>query len=82
MDKILLTITLKMFRIIAYKDILTLTNYLIKTARNDFEKIRAIWIWITNNISYDIEGYFSNSNVNYDAESTFKKRIGVCMGYA
>ncbi|MFN3412048.1 MAG: transglutaminase domain-containing protein [Exilispira sp.] len=65
----------------ANKDILTLTNYLIRPARNDFEKIRAIWIWITNNISYDIEGYFSNNITTYDAESTFKNRKGVCMGY-
>lgn len=64
------------------KDIETLAKYLVKTSKNELEKARAIWIWITNNISYDVDGYFSGSISTYDAQTAFNKRLGVCSGYA
>ncbi len=64
------------------KDIENLTKYLIQPAKSDIEKARAIWIWITNNITYDVDGYFSGSITTYDAQTAFEKRIGVCSGYA
>lgn len=36
------------------KSIVRLANYLIVPAQNDFEKVRAIFRWITENISYSI----------------------------
>lgn len=63
-------------------NIYTLTEYLIKPAKSDIERVRAIWIWITDNISYDVDGYFSGNISTYDAQNTFQKRKGVCSGYA
>lgn len=63
-------------------DIETLTKYLIKPAKTDLEKVRAIWVWITNNISYDVGGYFSGNISTYDAQTAFQKKMGVCSGYA
>ncbi|HUU28028.1 MAG TPA: hypothetical protein VM123_09465 [archaeon] len=37
----------------------SLVAYLIKPARNDREKLRAIFRWITANILYDTEGYWA-----------------------
>ena len=37
----------------------TLVEYLIKPARNDHERLRAIFCWITHNIAYDTEGFFA-----------------------
>lgn len=60
----------------------TLTHYLLKPAKSELEKFRAIWIWITDNIAYDVDGYFSGSITSYDAQTAFSKRVGVCSGYA
>lgn len=46
------------------------------------EKVRAIWIWITNNISYDVDGYFTGSITTYDWNEVFTKRKEVCSGYS
>jgi hypothetical protein len=37
----------------------SLVAYLIKPARNDKEKLRAIFRWIATNISYDTEGFWA-----------------------
>lgn len=37
----------------------SLVDYLIKPARNDKEKLRAIFRWISTNISYDTEGFWA-----------------------
>ncbi len=42
----------------------------------DFEKARAIYIWIVNNIIYDYTYRI------YDGETTFKKGTGVCSGFS
>ncbi len=60
------------------KDLKTLVAYLTKPAKNDLEKTRAIWRWITANIAYDT----SSMNINIYADDTFKDRKGVCAGYA
>jgi transglutaminase-like putative cysteine protease len=42
----------------------------------EFEKVRAIYIWITHNIKYD------NSYTIYDGKTTFLTNTGVCSGYS
>lgn len=37
----------------------TLVDYLIKPARNDRERLRAVFRWITANIIYDTEGFLA-----------------------
>lgn len=63
----------------------TLTNYLIKYAPNDKEKVRAIYRWIALNIEYDTQEFFSGQkNYRYadPAENAFRNRKSVCEGYA
>jgi len=42
---------------------------------NDFQRIKAIYLWICSNISYDTDYRI------YDADQCFQKRKGVCRAY-
>jgi hypothetical protein len=66
----------------AEKSIADLADYLTEPARNDREKVRAIYRWITDRIAYNAEGYFAGKSGDNDAESVFNNRVGVCVGYA
>ncbi|XP_041353366.1 kyphoscoliosis peptidase-like [Gigantopelta aegis] len=58
-----------------------LVAYLIQPARNDLEKVRAFYRWITNNISYDVEGFFSGNHKPGDPQSVLQSGTAVCQGY-
>ena len=47
-----------------------------KNSKTAYEKARSIFIWLANNISYDID-YVIN-----DADTTFCYRKGMCAGYS
>lgn len=59
-----------------------LARYLIDGAENDEESVRAFYIWLTDNISYDTKSYFSGRFPDQSAEATLKNRLSVCEGYA
>ncbi len=46
----------------------TLVEYLIEPARNERERLRAIFRWITHNIAYDTEGFFAELTEVEDAQ--------------
>lgn len=49
------------------------------------EIIRAVFIWVAGNISYDIENMYSVNfyeNIQQVVNQTLESRKGVCMGYA
>lgn len=46
-----------------------LVEYLTKPARNDRERLRAIFRWITHNIAYDTEGFFDELTEPESADS-------------
>jgi len=69
----------------ALRSIESLTIYLVKPAKNDTEKVRAIYRWLTRNIEYDTHEYFSSQRKRLyadPAENTFRTRKSVCEGYA
>jgi len=54
----------------AEESIETLVDYLIEPARNDRERLRAVFRWITANIVYDTEGFFASlSAMKQEADS-------------
>jgi hypothetical protein len=54
----------------------SLVAYLIKPARNDKEKLRAIFRWISTNISYDTEGFWAaHADQKTTTETIEKKSI-------
>ena len=60
----------------------SLASYLIEPARNDTEKIRALFRWITANINYDIHSLRSASLHFSDPNDVLKIRSAVCDGYS
>ena len=65
------------------KDLPTLVTYLIEPAKNQLEKARVIWRWITGNIAYDVEGYYQHKHPTvHRVSEVFSRRIAVCAGYA
>lgn len=58
-----------------------LAAYLIAPAKNDLEKVRSIYRWITENITYDIEGYRTGSYGDMRPENVLMSGNAVCSGY-
>ncbi|CAF1164010.1 unnamed protein product, partial [Didymodactylos carnosus] len=46
------------------------------------DKAWIIFYWVSQNIEYDVVGYFSKNYTNQTAEEVFKLKKGVCVGYA
>ena len=62
-----------------------IANYIITNFLSQKERSGAIFIWITNNISYDIENAFAinfYASSNQIIEEVLRTRKGVCMHYA
>lgn len=59
-----------------------LATSLASGARNDREKARVIYRWITKNISYDTHAFFSGNFGDMSPDNVLKSMKGVCDGYA
>ena len=66
----------------AENSIESLAAYLTKPAKNDTEKVRAIYRWIAENIDYDVQGFSSGSYGDTSAEGVLKSGRSVCGGYS
>lgn len=66
------------------KEVATLASYLVRTAQNDEEKVRAIYRWITDRIAYDTDSYFAGKDHFPDGspEQTLLTRKAICDGYS
>ena len=60
----------------------SLAAYLVKPARNDREKARSIYRWITENIDYNVEGFFARNLSSMKLRDLLENRISVCSGYS
>lgn len=58
-----------------------LVRYLIEKAANDFQKVRAIFVWITSHISLDYSSYLGKET-STTAKETFAARKASCEGFA
>lgn len=62
-----------------------IAKYISANFLSQKERAGAIFVWITNNISYDIENAFAinfYANTNQIIEEVIRTRKGVCMHYA
>ncbi|MDX1942132.1 MAG: transglutaminase domain-containing protein [Saprospiraceae bacterium] len=65
-----------------------LATYLTATAKNDIEKARAIYVWITHDITYNdtilVNGWLGTPEnwKQQQAENVLKNRRAVCEGFA
>ena len=59
-----------------------LANYLAQPMQSETEKARAIFRWVADRISYDVDAFFTNKLVTLNADQVLQKRISICDGYA
>ncbi|KAM4695559.1 uncharacterized protein O3C94_005824 isoform 2-T2 [Discoglossus pictus] len=59
-----------------------LVSALLKVARTDLEKVRAIWMWICHHIEYDLEALDDKSKWCGDPSQVLQTGKGACEGYA
>ncbi|KFP82691.1 Kyphoscoliosis peptidase, partial [Acanthisitta chloris] len=59
-----------------------LVKALLKHARTDLEKVRAIWMWICHHIEYDVVGYHNKSQRSSEPRDVLRRGKSVCEGYA
>jgi len=60
----------------------SLALYLTEPAKNDLEKVRSIYRWITMNVEYDVEGLLQNRPGDNSAQGVLENRTSVCEGYS
>ena len=56
--------------------------YINRSARTDLEKARAVYVWMTDNVSYDDESFNSGDFGDNSAENVLRTRKAVCAGFA
>lgn len=66
----------------AMASVKALGSYLAASSSDEKDKTRAIYLWIIQNIDYDVAALASGDLGNQTAERTLKRRKGVCSGYA
>ncbi|XP_033920047.1 kyphoscoliosis peptidase isoform X2 [Melopsittacus undulatus] len=59
-----------------------LVKALLKQARTDLEKVRAIWMWICHHIEYDVVGYHNKSQLSSKPIDVLQMGKSICEGYA
>ncbi|MFK7906874.1 MAG: transglutaminase domain-containing protein [Chitinophagales bacterium] len=60
-----------------------LANYLAKPALNDFDKARSFYVWLTTNVTYDMQAYRNGRRrINKSNEDILKRKRAVCFGYS
>ncbi|KAJ8270177.1 hypothetical protein GJAV_G00111220 [Gymnothorax javanicus] len=55
---------------------------LLKRASSDLEKLRAIWMWVTHHIAYDVEGLRNPNLRSSSSADVLRSGKAVCAGYA
>ncbi|XP_029349813.1 kyphoscoliosis peptidase [Echeneis naucrates] len=63
-------------------DVKTIVQSITKGARNELERLRAIWVWLCHNIEYDVSGYLGRSEKLSSPEEVIAAGRGVCCGYS
>ncbi len=65
------------------QDLGLLADYLAETTRNDMDKVRGIYVWITHNIKYDYQAYNNgNKRLNKNNQDVLRRKKAVCFGYS
>ncbi|MEF2115217.1 transglutaminase domain-containing protein, partial [Clostridium frigoriphilum] len=59
-----------------------LADDIIKDTSSDYDKILKIHDWVSENIYYNMDGYYSGNYGETDAYGTFTNKMSVCQGYA
>ncbi|MBF0473678.1 MAG: hypothetical protein HQK93_08100 [Nitrospirae bacterium] len=60
----------------------SLAKYLTKDAKSDRAKVWSIYVWVTENIAYDVKGLQSGNYGDLSPNGVLKKRSAICAGYS
>ncbi|XP_012727574.2 kyphoscoliosis peptidase [Fundulus heteroclitus] len=63
-------------------DVKTIVKSITQGARNELEQLRAIWVWLCNNIEYDVSGYLGHTEKLSSPEEVIAAGRGVCCSYS
>ncbi|XP_015253406.1 PREDICTED: kyphoscoliosis peptidase [Cyprinodon variegatus] len=63
-------------------DVKTIVQSITQGTRNELEQLRAIWVWLCNNIEYDVSGYLGRSEKLSSPEEVIAAGRGVCCSYS
>lgn len=58
-----------------------LTVYLVRPARNERDKVRAVFRWITDRVAYDVAAFLQGQYGDLRPEAVLQRRSAVCSGY-
>ncbi|MEM7104529.1 MAG: transglutaminase domain-containing protein [Bacteroidota bacterium] len=66
------------------QDLPSLVAHLSSPASNDYEKVRAFYVWIAENIAYDTQYYFdpSSKDACVSVDCILHQQVSVCAGFA
>jgi hypothetical protein len=64
------------------KSIDALTQIINQNSKSDYEKVRAIYVWIGSNVSYDIKSFKTRQIPDQSPQTIFKYKMAVCQGYS
>lgn len=62
-----------------------LAEYLSKPASNDYEKVRSFFVWMSENIAYDVDlfrRYRPGTSLTIEPSEVLQKGKAVCQGYS
>jgi hypothetical protein len=59
-----------------------LASYLTRNAHSELEKVRSIFVWVANNITYDMKSFRAGTYPDYHVRAVLKRKSAVCEGYA
>lgn len=63
-------------------DVKTIAHSITQGARTELERVRAIWVWLCDNIEYDVSGFLGRSEKLSSPEEVIAAGRGVCCGYS
>ncbi|XP_041827870.1 uncharacterized protein ky [Melanotaenia boesemani] len=63
-------------------DVKAIVQSITQGTRNELERLRAIWVWLCNNIEYDVSGFLGHSEKLSSTEEVIAAGRGVCCSYS
>lgn len=66
----------------AETSISAVAHYIAKREKDPTMRIKALHDWVADRIAYDSDAFYSGNIPAQDSQTTFKKRLSVCAGYA
>lgn len=64
------------------EDLHVLINKIKEKFSSEEDRVRAAYYWVTENIAYDVEGYYTGKGIIFTALDAIKYKKAVCAGYA